>query len=323
MIGNVAGTTVRRPLVTTYSDGGGQAPLRLTRTVEAGVNRAGRHGPGTPDRPRSGSRGLSDDARRAGGAGARGFAAVLVQVSGERPPAATTRSTRAGCELFGRAVLRTIYALDTGRTSPRARRRRSSPREGAAGVGGAAAHGRAARSGAAGRRRRVGARAPPPRAGRPVGRMDPGLRDAVRRRGAVRDRPGDVRVDRGGARRARRRGRHRVRRTGEVRAHQRRPSVRARLAGPAGPRPVVARRLDPAGEDEQASAAAAAALAVVLAVVASQRGREPVRRRAARCCPSTLDAGLRARGPRIEACRPRPGWGRADTRSGRCRRDRP
>lgn len=115
VIGNVAGRTVRRPLVTTYSNGGGQAPLRLARTMEAGVTGQAGTDPGRANP-------LTQWARMAfpgtpgeqGELGREGFAAVLLQVSGERPPASDDKIDTRRMELFGRAVLRTVYALDNG-----------------------------------------------------------------------------------------------------------------------------------------------------------------------------------------------------------------
>jgi hypothetical protein len=115
VIGNLGGATVRRPFVTAYSNGEGQAPLRLTRTLEAAVKAQSGTDPGRP-------RALSQWARLAfpltageqGELGRRGLAAVLLQVSGERPPAADDEVDARRLELFGRGVLRTLYALDNG-----------------------------------------------------------------------------------------------------------------------------------------------------------------------------------------------------------------
>lgn len=115
VIGNLGGATPRRPFVTAYSNGEGQAPLRLSRTVEAAVEGQVGTDPGR-------ARGLSQWARLAfpltageqGELGRRGFPAVLLQVSGERPPPAGDRIDARRLELFGRAVLRAVYALDNG-----------------------------------------------------------------------------------------------------------------------------------------------------------------------------------------------------------------
>jgi peptidase M28-like protein len=117
VLGNLAGAHVRPPFVTAFSNGEGQAPLRLRRTVDAVLAAETGRSPGAP-------RALTQWARLAfpmtvgeqGELGRQGLAAVLVQASGERPPAAGEPLSAAGLESFGRAALRTIYALDNGPT---------------------------------------------------------------------------------------------------------------------------------------------------------------------------------------------------------------
>jgi hypothetical protein len=115
VIGNVGGASVRRPFITAYSNGEGQAPLQLTRTLEAAVKAQSGTDPGGP-------RALSQWARLAfplttgeqGELGRHGFGAVQLQVSGERPPPAGDEVDARRLELFGRAVLRALFALDNG-----------------------------------------------------------------------------------------------------------------------------------------------------------------------------------------------------------------
>ncbi len=88
VLGDLAGTRTRPPLVVPYSDGVGSAPLQLQRTVDAAIAQNVGVDPGAPSTlgqlahlafPLSvGEQGALD---------ARGVPAVLVQASGERGPA--------------------------------------------------------------------------------------------------------------------------------------------------------------------------------------------------------------------------------------------
>jgi acetylornithine deacetylase/succinyl-diaminopimelate desuccinylase-like protein len=116
VLGDVASEPGRRPFVVSFSDGPGQTPLQLRRTVEAAVHREVGTDAGAP-------RAFTQWARIAvpvtiseqGPFLRAGQPAVLLSASGERPPApnATLRAERmAG---FGRAGLRVLYALDNFR----------------------------------------------------------------------------------------------------------------------------------------------------------------------------------------------------------------
>jgi hypothetical protein len=113
VLGDLAGRTRRRPFVVGWSTGDGVASLQLRRTVEAAVHTETGLNPG-------GARATSQWARLAfpvtvgeqGPLVAAGLPAVLVSVAGERPPPARDRVTQARMEAFGRAVLRTLTALD-------------------------------------------------------------------------------------------------------------------------------------------------------------------------------------------------------------------
>ena len=119
VLGDVAGTETRRPMVVPWSESSGTAPLRLRRTVEMAVRQETELDPGTP-------RALTQLARLAmpltltpqGPAGAEGFSAVTLQASGERGPAADTEVSRARLTAFGRAALRSVTALDNGPDVP-------------------------------------------------------------------------------------------------------------------------------------------------------------------------------------------------------------
>jgi hypothetical protein len=114
VLGDLAGTRTRTPMVVPYSDGVGSAPLELQRTVAAAITQNVGSNPGAPSTlgqlahlafPLSvGEQGVLD---------ARGVPAVLVQASGERGPSSATPVGRERLEVFGRAVLSAVDALDT------------------------------------------------------------------------------------------------------------------------------------------------------------------------------------------------------------------
>jgi hypothetical protein len=113
VLGDLAGTTVRRPLVTGWSTGDGIASLQLRRTVEAAVRKEANANPG-------GSRATSQWARLAfpvtvgeqGPLVAADRPAVLLSVSGERSPRADDPLAPRRLQAFGRAALRALTALD-------------------------------------------------------------------------------------------------------------------------------------------------------------------------------------------------------------------
>ena len=115
VLGDVAGDDVRRPFVVGWSDAEGHAPLRLERTVEGAVRTETGADPGGP-------RAITQWARLAfpattgeqGPFVAAGLPAVLLSVSGERPPGASTPVSPRRLQVMGRAALRTLVALDNG-----------------------------------------------------------------------------------------------------------------------------------------------------------------------------------------------------------------
>jgi len=114
VLGDVAGTRTRPPFVVPYSDGVGSAPLQLQRTVAAAITQNVGLDPGAPST-------LGQLAHLAfpltvgeqGALDARGVPAVLVQASGERGPSSGAPVGRERLEVFGRAVLSAVDALDT------------------------------------------------------------------------------------------------------------------------------------------------------------------------------------------------------------------
>ena len=123
VLGDLAGRKLRRPMVVPWSNGDDVAPLLLRRTVESALALEGALRPGTV-----GS--FSQFARQAfpftiGEQGeflARGEPGVLVSASGERGPQGAEAVSPARLGAFGRAVLRSITALDA-RSAPAPRPR--------------------------------------------------------------------------------------------------------------------------------------------------------------------------------------------------------
>jgi hypothetical protein len=114
VLGDLASVSERKPFVTPYSDGFGSAPDRLARTVSAAIMVETGADPAAPSA-------IGQLAHLAfpltvgeqGPLDANGLPAVLVQVSGERGPAASEAVSRERLEGFGRAVLSAVDALDT------------------------------------------------------------------------------------------------------------------------------------------------------------------------------------------------------------------
>ena len=121
VLGNLAGTPESKPFVVPFSDGSGSAPAQLQRTVADAISQEAGSDPGAPSA-------IGQLAHLAfhltvgeqGPLNAAGIPAVLLQVSGERPPSPRARVTMARIESFGRAVLSAIDALDTGADMPSA-----------------------------------------------------------------------------------------------------------------------------------------------------------------------------------------------------------
>jgi hypothetical protein len=118
VLGDMAGRQ-RGPVLVPWSNAKGRTPLRLTRTVEAALRQETGRDPGS-------SHGLTQLARLAApmtigeqGAFARlGLPSLLIQVSGERGPSAGDRISVDRLQLYGRAALRSIFALDDNPAEP-------------------------------------------------------------------------------------------------------------------------------------------------------------------------------------------------------------
>ncbi len=116
VLGAVGSAATRRPFVVSLSNGHGQAPVQLQRTVQAAVRAEVGSDAGAP-------RALTQWLRMAvpvtiseqGPFLRAGQPAVLLSASGEQPPAADDPIGDGRMRRFGRASLRVLYALDNFR----------------------------------------------------------------------------------------------------------------------------------------------------------------------------------------------------------------
>jgi len=113
VLGDLAGSTAHRPFVLPFSDGLGGAPGVLRGTVSAAIAQVLGTDPGAPSTLSVLAHlTLPLSAGEQGPLLAHGIPAVLVQVSGERPPRAGDPASARRLDNFGRAVLSAVYALD-------------------------------------------------------------------------------------------------------------------------------------------------------------------------------------------------------------------
>jgi hypothetical protein len=113
VLGDLAGVDDRGPLVQPFSDGFGSAPLRLERTVTGAITQEAGFDPGAPSL-------IGQLAHLAfpfavgeqGVLNAGGLPALLVQPGGERGPSPDEPVSAGRLEIFGRAVLSAVDALD-------------------------------------------------------------------------------------------------------------------------------------------------------------------------------------------------------------------
>lgn len=113
VLGDVASTDASAPLVVPYSDGYGSAPDELRRTVAGAIRREAGVDPGAPSViGQLAHLAFPFAAGEQGVLAVDGLPAVLVQVSGERGPAANASASAARLNGFGRAALAAVDALD-------------------------------------------------------------------------------------------------------------------------------------------------------------------------------------------------------------------
>lgn len=113
VLGDLAGRRLRRPMVVPWSNGDDVAPLLLRRTVEAALRLEGGLRPGSAGAGAQYARqAFPFTTGEQGEFLARGEPSVLVSASGERGPEADDAVAPERLGAFGRAVLRSITALD-------------------------------------------------------------------------------------------------------------------------------------------------------------------------------------------------------------------
>jgi hypothetical protein len=116
VLGPLGAVTTRRPFVVPYSDGRGQAPSQLQRTVQRAVEVEAGTSPGAPRAAVQWLRMAVPATIGEQGAFLRnGQPAVLLSPTGERPAAADVKVDERRITRLGRASLRVLYALDNFR----------------------------------------------------------------------------------------------------------------------------------------------------------------------------------------------------------------
>jgi hypothetical protein len=118
VLGDLGGTVSHKPWIVPWSDTRGSAPLRLQRTTESAV----REEVGAPGAPGIASQFLRNafplTVSETGPLNAAGLPAVLIGPGGERGPTPDEPVDANQLRVFGRAVLRTITALDNTKEIP-------------------------------------------------------------------------------------------------------------------------------------------------------------------------------------------------------------
>jgi hypothetical protein len=113
VIGDVANKNIRRPSVVGWSNGKGQAPFKLQRSVAASVREeTGREASGSRAPKQWGRMAFPLTTGEQGAFNRKGIPSVLLQVSGELGPGAKDPISKDRLQDYGRSALRTIYAFD-------------------------------------------------------------------------------------------------------------------------------------------------------------------------------------------------------------------
>jgi hypothetical protein len=113
VLGDLAGVDTNEPLVVPFSDGFGSAPLQLQRTLADAITQETGFDPGAPSMiGQLAHLSFPFAVGEQGALNAGGLPAALVQASGERGPGADEPVNAGRLEIFGRAVLRAVDALD-------------------------------------------------------------------------------------------------------------------------------------------------------------------------------------------------------------------
>lgn len=114
VLGDLAGARERRPQVVGWSDAEGIAPQRLLRTVQDAVRVEASSPGGTRTALQALRLAFPLSVSEQGVIGTHGLPAVLVGASGELGPGASDPVSASRLESLGRAVLRSITAIDNG-----------------------------------------------------------------------------------------------------------------------------------------------------------------------------------------------------------------
>jgi Peptidase family M28 len=124
VLGDLAGTAMRKPFVVPFSDAAGSAPVQLQRTVDDAITQEAGTDPGSPSAiGQLAHLALPFTVGEQGPLNGDGIPSVLIQVSGERGPAPAARVSAARLEGLGRSVLGAVDALDSGHDIPTAAQR--------------------------------------------------------------------------------------------------------------------------------------------------------------------------------------------------------
>jgi hypothetical protein len=119
VLGDMAGTRVREPVVVPWSNGVGIAPLELRETIASALSAQSNLRPGgTSLVGQFVHLAFPLTVSEQGAFGAQGIPAALVSASGERGPAVDEPVSEAQLNGLGRTVLATITALDDGPSVP-------------------------------------------------------------------------------------------------------------------------------------------------------------------------------------------------------------
>ncbi len=117
VLGDLGSARTTKPYVVGFSTGEGVAPLQLERTVQAATRVEGGEDPGGFGFGTQWARqAFPVTVSEQGALGRAGLPAVLLSASGERGPTPGARVSPARLQAFGRAALRTVFALDEGPT---------------------------------------------------------------------------------------------------------------------------------------------------------------------------------------------------------------
>jgi hypothetical protein len=119
VLGDLAGTSIRQPVVVPWSNSQAVAPPALRNTVAAALSQQAQLAPGSPSLGGQFAHlAFPFTATEQGPFGGKGEPAVLMSLSGGQAPAPDEATSPARVAAMGRSVLQTINALDAGPKVP-------------------------------------------------------------------------------------------------------------------------------------------------------------------------------------------------------------